>query len=787
MDMRTKVVILDGAMGTMLQKRGMKAGEIPELININNPEMIVDIHKKYIEAGSEIIYANTFGANRKKLAGHNLDAIVKAALKNARKAAEGTDTLIALDIGPIGELLEPMGTLKFEEAYDIFKEIIIAGRNLAELIVFETMTDLYELKAAVLAAKENSNLNIFTTMTFEADMRTFAGVNLETFVNLMEGLGVSAIGLNCSLGPKEMYNLTKKLTSITDMDIMIKPNAGLPDIEGNYNLSAKDFVNYMEKIHRLGVRYLGGCCGTNEEHIRALSKNLKGKDLVQREIKLISGPSSATKFVNNNEPLIIGEGLNPTGKKRFQQALKEKDMEYIISKAIEQVDNGAQVLDLNVGYPEVNEGELQEIAIKSIQSVLDTPIQIDSSKVEALEKGLRVYNGKAIVNSVNGENEKLDAILPIVKKYNAQIIGLTIDEKGIPESAEGRFLIAERIVEEAMKYGIKKSDIYIDCLSLTVSSNPEQVKETLEAIKMVKKKLGVKTALGVSNVSFGLPNRGIVNDVFLIMALEAGLDLAIVNTNSKATMDILTTYHLLKNKDPVASNFIKRFSGTTKIEKKEERDSKSYSIGEAISKGLSEVVRHEVFKLLEYKDGLDIVDFELIPALDKVGKDYEEGKIFLPQLIKSAEAAQSGFKIINEKIAKDGEKSISKGDIILATVKGDVHDIGKNIVKVVLQSYGYHVIDLGKDVPIQDVVDATIKNNIKLVGLSALMTTTVDSMKDTIVALRANVPEVKIMVGGAVLTQEYSMKIGADSYAKDAQQGVEVARKIFGEEDDKEY
>lgn len=781
MDMKNKVVILDGAMGTMLQKRGMKAGEIPELININDPEMIVDIHRKYIEAGSEIIYANTFGANRKKLAGQDLNTIIKAALKNARKAAENTDTLVALDIGPIGELLEPMGTLKFEEAYNVFKEIVIAGKDLADLVVFETMTDLYEVKAAVLAAKENSNLPIFTTMTFEADMRTFAGVNLETYVNAIDGLGVSSIGLNCSLGPKEMYNMTKTLTSITDMDIIIKPNAGLPDMEGNYDLSVEEFVEYMEKIYDLGIRYLGGCCGTNEKHIEALSKRLKDKEVVQRENRPISGVSSATKFVSNNEFIIVGEGLNPTGKKRFQQALKEKDMEYIISNAIEQVDNGAQVLDLNAGYPGVDEGEIQEIAIKSIQSVLDTPIQIDSSKVDALERGLRVYNGKAIVNSVNGEKEKLDAILPLVKKYNAQIIGLTLDEKGIPDSAEGRLVIAERIVEEALKYGIKKSDIYIDCLSLTVSSNPEQAKETLDATKMVKEKLGVKTALGVSNISFGLPNRGLVNDVFLVMAMDAGLDLAIVNTNSKETMDVITAFTLLDNKDSGALNFINRFSSAVKSE---ERNTKSYNLGEAISKGLIEVVRAEVARLLEHKEGLAIVDFELIPALDKVGKDYEEGDIFLPQLIKSAEAAQSGFDIINKKIAENGTESISKGDILLATVKGDVHDIGKNIVKVVLKSYGYNVIDLGKDVAIQDVVDSTLKYNIRLVGLSALMTTSVESMKDTIKALRANVPDVNIMVGGAVLTEEHSRKIGADFYAKDAKQGVEVARKIFGGDHD---
>lgn len=779
--MTNKVVILDGAMGTMLQKSGMKVGQIPELLNIENTQMIIDIHKKYIEAGAEIIYVNTFGANGRKLKDGNLTEVVRAALKNGREAAKGTDVKVALDLGPLGEMLEPMGTLKFEEAYEMFKEIILAGKDLADLVVIETMTDLYEVRAAVLAARENSDLPIFVTMSFEEDGRTFAGVSVETYVNSIGGLGVSAIGMNCSLGPVEMYDMAKRLCEITDVDIIIKPNAGLPKMDGSYDLSVENYVDAMEKIYNLGVKYLGGCCGTNEEYIKALSERLKGKEVIERAVNPIHGPSSSTKFISNDRFMVVGERLNPTGKKRFQQALVDEEMSYFISQAIEQVDAGAKVLDLNVGYPGINEAAMQIKIIKAIQSVLDTPIQIDSTKAEALEAGLRIYNGKAIVNSVNGEREKLEEILPLVKKYNAQVIGLALDEDGIPETAEGRFNVAKKIVEAADSYGIPREDVYIDCLALTVSSQPEGAMETLKAITMIKEQLGVKTALGVSNISFGLPNRELINQSFLTMAMYAGLDLAIINPNSSSMMDAIYGYRLLNNEDIGASEYIGRYANT---EKKTEVKASEYDIMTAISKGLDLEVRDKVKALLETMTELEVVDNELIPALDKVGDDYEKGTIFLPQLIKSANAAQAGFEVIKNKIINSGKQSISKGDIVVATVKGDIHDIGKNIAKVILENYGYNVIDLGKDVSIEEVVRVAKEKNIYLVGLSALMTTTLDNMKETIVQLRAELPDVKIMVGGAVLTEEYSKVIDADYYLKDAKVNIEVARKIFGGEID---
>ncbi|MDI9468935.1 MAG: homocysteine S-methyltransferase family protein [Bacillota bacterium] len=774
---QNKTVILDGAMGTMLQRSGMKPGQIPEELNIDRPGMVIDVHRKYIAAGAQVIYTCTFGANRKKLRNYVVSQVVAKAIENARLARGHQDIKIALDIGPLGEMLEPLGTLKFEEAYELFREIIEAGRG-ADAIVIETMTDLYEVRAAVLAARENSSLPIFVTMSFEEDGRTFAGVSLETFVNSIAGLGVAGIGINCSLGPLQMYDMVKKLVEMTDLDIVIKPNAGMPRMDGSYDLAAPDFAAGMEKIQKLGVKYVGGCCGTDEAYIRLLAERVRDQEVAPRNIRKISGVSSATRFLQSGGIRVVGERLNPTGKKRYQQALIDGDVSYIVGQAVEQVDGGADILDLNVGFPGVDEAGMLRRLVKEIQAVLDTPLQLDSTRVEALEAALRVYNGRAIVNSVNGEDDSLEGILPLVKKYHAQVIGLTLDKRGIPDTAEERLAIAEKIVRRAADYGIPKEDIYIDCLALTVSSQPEAAMETLEAIRLVKKQLGVKTVLGVSNISFGLPNREAVNQSFLTLALYEGLDLAIINPNSRPMMEAIRSYKVLRNLDGATEDFIRCYGNVE--EKSVPEKTEDHTIASAVAKGLDQVVKAKVRQLLGTMDELAIVDRELVPALDQVGRDYESGRIFLPQLIKAAGAAQAGFALIRDSISQKGRDSISKGDVIVATVKGDVHDIGKNIAKVMMESYGYNVIDLGKDVEAADVVRTAKERNIRLVGLSALMTTTLDNMRETIAELKKEIPDICIMVGGAVLTEEYSREIGADYYVKDARADVEVARKVFG-------
>lgn len=774
----SRVEILDGATGTMLQKAGMKTGEIPELLNIKNPEMIKSVYEKYANAGSDIVYACTFGANRIKMDRDVCVDVIERSTKLCHDVCNPKGARVALDIGPIGEMLEPMGTLKYEEAIDIFKEIINAGKKYSDLIVIETMTDLLEVKAAVIAARESCDLPIFVTMTFEPDTRTFAGVSLETFVNMCDGLGVSAIGMNCSLGPFEMYDMAKRLSEITTLDLIIKPNAGLPDMDGNYNVKKEDFVDKMVDIYELGFRYFGGCCGTNEEFIKLLAKRLKGRPVKERSVSPIVGASSGTKFVSSDSFRIVGERINPTGKKACQHALKEGDLSYFVNEAISQVDEGADILDINAGYPGIDEADMQAKIVKNIQSVLDTPLQIDSTKPEALEAALRVYNGKAIVNSVNGEDEKLQTILPIVKKYNAQVIGLLLDENGIPQTAEERLVVAEKIVSHAEVLGIKRHDIYIDCLTLTVSSEPESVKETLRTIELVKKELGVKTVLGVSNISYGMPNRDLINATFLTLAMASGLDMAIINPASTRMIDAINAYNLLANKNFAVENFVDKYS---RVKISEREVTGSYDISDAVYKGLKDNVKNEVKRLLDDHTELEIIDNYLIPALDRVGDDYGSGKIFLPQLIKSADAAQSGLKVIREHILKSGKEQISKGDIIVATVKGDIHDIGKNIAKVILENYGYNVIDLGRDVLIDDIINTAREKNVKLIGLSALMTTTLENMKQTIMRIRKELPDRVIMVGGAVLTEDYARAIDAEFYLKDAKRNIEVAREVFGE------
>lgn len=793
-------VLLDGAMGTMLQKKGMEVGTVPETLNILKPEWIIDIHKSYIEAGSQIVYANTFGANRYKMAetGYSVEELIAAAINNAKKAAEGTDTLVALDMGPIGQLLEPTGSLSFEESYDIFKQEVIAGKD-ADLIVIETMTDLMETKAAVLAAKENSNLPVMCTMTFEENKRTFTGCSISAMCLTLQGLGVDALGVNCSLGPKDLLPIVEEISKWTSIPIVVKANAGLPDpVTNTYNVSPEEFAEVCSQMLKFGAKVMGGCCGTNPEYIAKLKDMLesavKNNEMKKNECQQTLAVCSPIKTVVVDQPRIIGERINPTGKKRFKQALKENDMDYILSQAIEQVEAGADILDVNVGSPDIDEKEMMVRTVKALQGIVDVPLQIDSTKPEVIEAALRVYNGKAIVNSVNGEDKVLDAILPVVAKYGAAVVGLTLDENGIPDKAEDRVTIAKKIMDKAMSYGIPKEDIIIDCLTLTVSAEQKAAGETLKAMNIVKNELGLRTVLGVSNISFGLPNREIINKTFLTMALANGLDLPIINPNVPSMVWAVKTYKVLAAIDENSMEFIEYSNRvepevtTVKAQATPKVANVSVSLGsesaddilKAMETGMKADGKRITSELLKDTDAMEIINNMLIPALDVVGDKFEKGTIFLPQLILAADVAKECFEVIKVHLAECGSKSESKGKIIVATVKGDIHDIGKNIVKVILENYGYDVIDLGRDVDCMKVVESAIENDVHLIGLSALMTTTLGSMEETIRLLRENNVECKIMVGGAVLTEDYAMKIGADYYAKDAKMSADIAKKVLG-------
>lgn len=777
-------IILDGGMGTMLQNSGLEIGGVPELLNITNPELLISIHKKYIDAGADVIYTNTFGANSYKMkdTGYSVEELIASAIENARKASEGTKTLVALDVGPIGQLLEPTGTLSFEKAYDIFKQIVTAGKS-ADVIVFETMTDLLEIKAAVLAAKENTNLPIMCTMTFEKNMRTFTGCGVSNMALTLEGLGVTAIGVNCSLGPDELLPVVKEMAQWTTLPLIVKPNAGLPDpLTNEYNILPEEFSGYMCDMADIGVKIFGGCCGTTPDYISVLCEKLDGRKYVHRNVTVPTAVCSASETVLINQPRIIGERINPTGKKKFKEALINHDIDYILNQAIEQTHAGAEILDVNVGLPEIDEKSMMVDAVKAIQGITDAPLQLDSTIPEVLEAALRIYCGKPIVNSVNGEDESLDTILPLVKKYGAAVVGLTLDKDGIPKSADKRFDLAVKILNKAMEYGIPKENVFIDCLTLTASAEQDGVIETLNAVKRVKDELGLKTVLGVSNISFGLPNRERINHTFLALALENGLDLPIINPNISAMSGTVRAYRLLKSIDKNSKEYIAAYNneqGNKENSTSANQDNKNISLEYAIENGLKNDGARITKELLESKEPMEIVNKCLIPALDKAGDQFEKGTIFLPQLILSAEVAQAAFGVIKDYISSKSDESVSKGIIVIATVKGDIHDIGKNIVKVLLENYGYTVIDLGKDVDYQTVVDAVKKYDAKLVGLSALMTTTLVSMEKTIELIHKNNLDCKIMVGGAVLTPEYAMQIGADYYSKDAKESVDIAKEIF--------
>ena len=798
---QSNTILLDGGMGTMLQAAGLKLGARPEELNITDPALIEGIHAQYAAAGSRIVNANTFGASAHKLAGsaYTLEQIITAGIKNCKRACAPYGALTALDVGPLGELLEPSGTLAFEDAVAEYARIVKAGEAAgADLIFFETYTDLYELKAALLAAKENTRLPILASMSFEAGGRTFTGCTVESFAATARGLGADAVGINCSLGPKEIFPMAKRLAEAVpgNFPVFVKPNAGLPRADGSgYDITPQLFALQMKPYRELHLFAAGGCCGTTPEFIKLLNGTFAGCTPGRPAHRMPSVLCTPVDTVTVDGITVVGERINPTGKKRFQQALREGDMNYVLEQAVSQAEAGAQVLDVNVGAPGVDEPVLMEQVVKALQSVTSLPLQLDSSNVEALARGLRVYNGKPIVNSTNGEPEKLAAILPLCKKYGAAIVGLAIDEKGIQPKAANRVAIARRITEAALAAGIPREDIYIDCLTLTASAQQEDVLATVQALEACKKELGVRTVLGVSNISFGLPCRTYLNTTFLTMAMYAGLDLAIMNPSSEEMMAAVYAYNVLTNRDKQSTKYIERFADRVPASTALAQAAKAapaasaaeteligpYAVlMKAVEKGLKGDAAAHTRALLAEKQPLEVVDEALIPALDIVGAKYEKGTLFLPQLLQAASAAQSAFEEIKTAIAQKGEGSASKGRIVLATVKGDVHDIGKNIVRVILENYGFEVLDLGRDVPVETVVDTVREKDVHLVGLSALMTTTLKSMEETIAALHAAQLDCKIMVGGAVLTPEYAEKIGADWYAKDAKRSADIAKEFFG-------
>ena len=772
-------IFLDGGMGTMLH---LAPGELPERLNLTEPARVAAVHKAYAEAGSQVVYANTFGANPLKLAGTGVDAAesIQAAVRLAKDAV-GEGVCVALDIGPTGQLLPPAGQMTFEAAYESFRVMCEAGAAAgADLVVIETMSDLLETKAALLAAKEHTDLPVIVTMTFTENGRTFTGCPISAAAMTLEGLGASAIGINCSLGPKEILPMMQELAKWTSLPLIAKPNAGLPDpVTGEYFLTPEDFAAFMPMYADCGVQLFGGCCGTTPEFIRAVRKRLgnvrRGRRVIRRQAAVCSG----TRTVLMDMPRIIGERINPTGKKRMKQALLDRDFDYLRGEAISQTESGADILDVNVGTPGINEAEVLPQAVQAILEVTDLPLQLDSSDPAALEAALRIYPGKPIVNSVNGKAESLAAVLPLVHHYGAAIVGLTLDENGIPQTAAERFRIGKRILDEAQRLGIPKEDVYLDCLTLTASTGENGPAETLSAVRRVREELGLQTVLGVSNISFGLPNRPLINRNFLCMALQNGLTLPIMNPMAEGMTDTVRAFRMLSGFDPNCENFIAAYQDTGTAAAAAPAQSSTLTLEGAVIRGLRQDAARLTQEALQTHEALAVVNDMLIPALDTVGADYESGKVFLPQLIQAATAAQSAFGVIKASMAaQDGDAD--KGKIVIATVQGDVHDIGKNIVRLLLENYGYDVIDLGKDVPPQKIVDAAIENQVKLVGLSALMTTTVGAMEETIRLLNAQYPACKTVVGGAVLTADYAETIHADCYAKDAKATVDFAKTVYG-------
>ena len=794
MDFREKLknskIVLDGGMGTLLQEMGLRPGEAPEIWNITNPDKITKIHMDYYKAGSDVVSTNTFGVNPLKYSDDDVEKLIEAAFKCAEEARKDLagERYIALDIGPTGRLLEPLGDLPFEEAVSAFSKVVHEGvKNNADLIIIETMNDSYETKAAVIAAKENSSLPIIVTNVFDESAKLMTGAGIEAMVVMLEGLGVDALGMNCSLGPVQMKEFVPEFIKNASVPVAVVPNAGLPRSENGktvFDVDADEFSDIMADIFRQGVRIVGGCCGTTPEYIRKTVEKTAGIPVLEIKEKGITAVSSYTHAVRvEDEPVLIGERINPTGKKRFKEALRNNDMEYILKEGISQHEKGVHILDVNVGLPEIDEKAVICQAVKGLQVVSDLPLQIDTVDARAMEAAMRLYNGKPMVNSVNGNQESMNKIFPLIKKYGGVVIALTMHHNGIPDTAEGRLAIAERIVKEAEKYGINKKDIIADPLALTVSSDPDSANVTLEAIRLIRTRLGIKTSLGISNISFGLPNRDFITSAFYLMALENGLNCAIMNPYSTEMMKAYNSYRALKGYDKNCVEYI-NFASELTIETisssgtEKTADNTEEPLKHSIIKGLKEAAASYAEDMLKIMEPLDVINKHIIPPLNTVGIGFEEKKIYLPQLLMSAEAATAAFEKV--KNAMPANDKASCGDVVIATVKGDIHDIGKNIVKVLLENFGFNVIDLGRDVEPEIILNEAERRKCRLVGLSALMTTTVPSMEATIKLLREKMPDTKIVVGGAVMTKEYADMIGADHYAPDAMDTVRYAQKVFG-------
>lgn len=787
-----RIIFFDGGLGSLLQERGLKPGELPETWNLTRPEVLYDIHRAYLDAGADIILANTFGANGFKY--DNLEEIVTAAVVNAKKAVadSGRKAYVALDMGPTGKLLKPMGTLDFEECVSIYADVVRYGAKAgADLILIETMSDTYELKAAVLAAKENSNLPVVATVVFDEHHKMLTGATPEVVVAMLEGLRVDAIGMNCGLGPKQMKPIFETMARYASIPLVITPNAGLPRSENGktvYDVGPEEFAEDMEEIINMGAWMAGGCCGTTPAHIKALTERCFGitpKPLTDKDYTIVTSYSTAVEL--GGRPVIIGERINPTGKSKFKQALRDNNMEYILEEGVKQADSGAHILDVNVGLPEIDEPAMMRRTVYELQSVLPLPLQIDTTDPVAMEQAMRIYNGKPMINSVNGKEEIMHQIFPLVQKYGGTVVGLALDEAGIPDTAEGRLAVAKKIYDTAAQYGIKPKDIVIDALTMTMSTDNNSANITLDTVREIKAH-GGRTVLGVSNISFGLPQREVINSGFFLMAMQAGLSAGIINPNARAMIQAYDTYCVLGGFDSQCMSYIEKYAvaeptpvaqTVTSVKQAGKAVTGNLSLTDCIVKGLKEQAYKATKDELGTKDTMEIINGELVPALDIVGKGFEKGTVFLPQLLMSAEAAKAGFEAIKEYVSSQGTNQEKKATIVIATVKGDIHDIGKNIVKVLLENYGYDVIDLGKDVPPETVVDKVIETHAPLVGLSALMTTTVVSMEETIKKLHESAPWCKIMVGGAVLTQEYADMIGADFYGKDAMQSVYYAEELL--------